>query len=343
IVLSFVILLDLKIQVILKSMLQMSLESFEHYKIVKSVKPVVLICYTALGYRMNCVKELARTIVSIIPSIKYHLASFSYVFTKLPKEQKDYMHSLVKDTWLSVKDEPDEGFKAILGDIVKKTRKGVIAPNLVKDSPDILLEELSDTKNFIQEPREVFQPFVSESSKEAVQMQAQKHKEKIWLAYQIGDYKLANTKLDELTDLNNVLKLPTIENEYNGCVRKLTNEWNKKSENAKSMFNKRIASPYPISKDDMLIYQKVVNELVSVNELRNHLKDAICGDSLVQNINEQMYYLIHSIENQKEEDESALQIHLDKIAQVQAYFPNFRSSYNGVCQKLKKKNRKLCG
>ncbi|ETO21276.1 hypothetical protein RFI_15929, partial [Reticulomyxa filosa] len=302
----------------------------------KSVKPVVLICYTALGYRMNCVKELARTLVSIIPSIENHLTSFSYVFTKLPKEQKEYMHSLVKDTWISVKDEPDEGFKAILKDIAKKTKNVVIAPNLVSDSPDSLLERLADIKDFIKNPGEVFQPFVSESSKGAVQMQVQKHKENIWLAYQNEDYNVAKTKLDELTDLNNVLKLPTIENEYKDIVTKLTNEWNKKSENAKSMFNERIASPH-LSKNDVLAYQKVVNELVSAKGLRNHLKDAICGECLIQNINQQMQHLINAIEDQKEGDESALQSHLDKISQVQACFPDFSSSYNEACQKLKKR------
>ncbi|ETO08748.1 hypothetical protein RFI_28639 [Reticulomyxa filosa] len=266
---------------------------------------------------MNCVKDLARTLVSIIPSIASHLSAFSYVFTKIPEDQKQYMNGLAKTTYDSIKNEPDEGFKAILADIVRKTRKGVIAPNLLKDSPVNLLEELCDIKNFIQEPREVFQPFVSESSKGAVHMQVQKHKENIWLAYQNGDYILAKTKLDELTDLNNVLKLPTIENEYNDCVTKLTNEWNQRYEDAKSTLNKRIASQHSISKDDVLAYQKVVNELVAANELRTHLKDAICGDSLTQNINEQMKQLIHAIENEKEGNESTLQAYLDKMAQVQ--------------------------
>ncbi|ETO30347.1 hypothetical protein RFI_06773 [Reticulomyxa filosa] len=302
----------------------------------KSVKPVVLISYTALGNRMSCVKELARTLVSIIQSIENHLTSFSYVFTKLPDDKKKFMHSLVRDTWQNVKDEPDEGFKAILKDIAKKTQNGVIAPNLVNDSPNPLIENLTDIKDFIKNPGEVFQPFVSESSKGAVQMQVQKHKEHIWQAYQNEDYNVAKTKLDEIIDLNNVLKLPTIENEYKDIVKKLTNEWNKKSENAKSMFNERIASPH-LSKNDVLAYQKVVNEFVSAKELRNNLKDAICGESLIQNINEQMQHLINAIEEEKEGDESILQAHLDKIAQVQACFPDFSGSYNEACQKLKKR------
>ncbi|ETN99309.1 hypothetical protein RFI_38172 [Reticulomyxa filosa] len=51
----------------------------------------------------------------------------------------------------------------------------------------------------------------------------------IWNAYQSGDYKIIKSKLDELTALNEALKLSTIENEYNSYVTKLTNEWNKKN------------------------------------------------------------------------------------------------------------------
>ncbi|ETO02547.1 Helicase conserved domain containing protein, partial [Reticulomyxa filosa] len=196
----------------------------------KSVKPVVLISYTALGNRMNCVKDLARTLVSIIQDIENHIRTFSYVFIKVPEDQKEFMSGYMETAYNSIKNEGDEGFKAILADIVKKTRNGVTVPNLLKDSPHILLEELSNIRDFIQEPGDVFKPFASKSSKGAVQIQVQKHKENIWLAYQNGDYSVAKIKVDELTDLNN-------------------------GENAKSMFNERIASPH-LSKNDVLAYQK---------------------------------------------------------------------------------------
>ncbi|ETO03827.1 hypothetical protein RFI_33575, partial [Reticulomyxa filosa] len=123
-------------------------------KSCKSIKPVILIDYTALGYRMGCVKDLARTIVNIIPSIENHLTSFSYVFSKLPEDQKQFMSGKAKNTWLSVKNEPDEAVKAFLADIAKKTKNGVIAPNLLKDSPNDLLEKLVDIRQFIQDPKE---------------------------------------------------------------------------------------------------------------------------------------------------------------------------------------------
>ncbi|ETO08398.1 hypothetical protein RFI_28991 [Reticulomyxa filosa] len=109
------------------------------------VKPVVLISYTAQGNRMSCIKDLARTLVAIIPSIADHLSAFSYVFTKWPQDQVKSIHALIKDILrdMQQKDEADEGYQAILGDIAKKTKRGTIAPDLINDSPNELLEDLS--------------------------------------------------------------------------------------------------------------------------------------------------------------------------------------------------------
>ncbi|ETO33243.1 hypothetical protein RFI_03864 [Reticulomyxa filosa] len=309
----------------------------------KSVKPVVLISYVALGHRMSCVKELARTLVGIIPSIENHISAFSYVFTKLPKEQKTFMHALAKDTYNAMENDPDEGYKAILLDIARKTKKEVIAPDLIHDSPSDLLEELIDLKNFITHPEDVFCPFLSEASKSAVSLQVKKHKENILLAFQRGDYNIAKIKLDELARLNSVLKNATIETEINDCVKKLTREWNQKSDEAKSAFNKRISSPHNLSNDDVLAYKKVYDELGVANGLRNHLPDAASAESLNQNINEQMNQLMAIIEQQinggdeSGNAESVLKIHLDKMAQVQSCFPAFSASYKEAGHRLKKR------
>ncbi|ETO33939.1 hypothetical protein RFI_03155 [Reticulomyxa filosa] len=53
----------------------------------------------------------------------------------------------------------------------------------------------------------------------------------------------------------------------------------------------------------LLAYQKVIKELVSANELQSHLKEAICSDSFIQNVNEQMRHLINAIEDQTEGNE----------------------------------------
>ncbi|ETO02166.1 hypothetical protein RFI_35270, partial [Reticulomyxa filosa] len=198
-----------------------------------------------------------------------------------------------------------------------------------------LLESFINTKNFIKNPKEVFQPFLTEKSSAAVRLQVEKHKSDIMLAFQHDNYQIAQTKLDELHALNNVLKNDSIESEYNDCVKKLIHQWNGKIEQAKSVFNKSIVAPHAISKEDVLAYKKTIDELKSADPLRSHLKDAISADALVQNLNDQTHHLISEIEKNME-NEIALKVHLDKLAQVKNVFPNFASAYKQACQTLAK-------
>ncbi|ETN99816.1 hypothetical protein RFI_37651, partial [Reticulomyxa filosa] len=134
----------------------------------KSVKPVVLLSYTALGNKMCYVRELARTLVRIIPSIQDHLSAFAYVFTKFPDNQKQSIHALVEDTYNNIqKEEKDEGYKALLENIADQTEKNVLAPDLLNDSRQELLKKLANPRNFIEDPSEVFQPFLTEKSTSA--------------------------------------------------------------------------------------------------------------------------------------------------------------------------------
>ncbi|ETO01131.1 hypothetical protein RFI_36309, partial [Reticulomyxa filosa] len=300
----------------------------------KSVKPVVLINYTALGPRMGYVKNLARTLVSIIPSIEDYLFAFSYVFTKFPEDQKQSIHALFKETYESVaKDDSDHRYKALLADIANKTQKRVIAPDLLHDPPHELLEEVVDVKNFIRYPSDTFKPFLTENSKSAVRLQVHKHKADILLVFKHRNYQSAKIKLDELCALNNVLKNDSIERDYNDCVKKLTQEWNEKIEQAKYAFNKCITSPHEINKEDVLAYETIMNELKSADQLRSHLKEAICADSLVQNLNGQIDDLLREIKNNIN-NPNELKIHLDKLMQIGNCFSQFATLYTQACQTL---------
>ncbi|ETO31352.1 Helicase conserved domain containing protein, partial [Reticulomyxa filosa] len=300
----------------------------------KSVKPVVLISYIALGDRMEGVKDLARTLVGIMPSVEEHLNAFSYVFTKFPEDKKKKIHDLFKETYQSVtKDELDKGYKAVLKEIAKKTRKGVIAPDLLNDPPNELLEMFLEEKDFIPQPSSVFQPFLTTKSKFAVHLQVEKHKADILLVFKHRNYQSAKIKLDELCALNNVLKNDSIERDYNDCVKKLTQEWNEKIEQAKYAFNKCITSPHEINKEDVLAYETIMNELKSADQLRSHLKEAICADSLVQNLNGQIDDLLREIKNNIN-NPNELKIHLDKLMQIGNCFSQFATLYTQACQTL---------
>ncbi|ETN99986.1 hypothetical protein RFI_37472, partial [Reticulomyxa filosa] len=302
----------------------------------KSVKPVVLISYTALGYRMNCVRKLARTLTGIIPSIQNHFSAFAYVFTKFPDDQKESIHALVEDTYNKIqKEEKDEGYKALLEDIADQTENNVLAPDLLNDSPKILLKELANAQKFIKDPADVFQPFLTEKSTSAVNLQVEKHKANILHAFKHHHYPIVQTKLDELVALQSALKSDTIERTYQDCVNQLTQDWNTQVNAAIHTFNKCMETSHSFSKEDILAYKQIVDEFKSADPLRKHLPEAICADALIQNLDNQTHHLTEEMEKRMG-NELELQIQLDKLVQVGNIFPKFAPAYNEACQTLAK-------
>ncbi|ETO08122.1 hypothetical protein RFI_29267 [Reticulomyxa filosa] len=168
------------------------------------------------------------------------LTAFLYVFTKYPENKFR-----------------NKGYVTILAGITKRTKKAY-APDILNDSPNTLLEELADLDKFIEHPEEVFRPFASKVSNSAVHAQVQEHKENIENALQY--------KLDKLKKLNLILENADIENKYNDCVIKLTEEWNKKCKRAQLKFNTSIISSRSICIDDVLAYQNVIHEVTSLKE-----------------------------------------------------------------------------
>ncbi|ETO18589.1 hypothetical protein RFI_18676, partial [Reticulomyxa filosa] len=277
--------------------------------------------------------NLARTLVGIVPSITDHLSKFSYVFTKWPKDQRRHIHALVKETLINIpEDESDEGYKALLADIVKKTKKGAITPDLLNGSYIDILEKFLDEQDFIRDPLDVFQPFVTEKSMSAVRLQVEKHKAHILHAFKHCDYQRVNTKLNELHALNEILRTDAIQNSYDDCVKKLTQEWNEKIEHTTNEFNKCITSPDAISKEDILAYKISIDDLKKTQLLQKHFKEAINKDFLMQNLHKRIMDLCCGLKDIK--NELTLKIRLDKLKQLCDIFSGFPPIYNLACRNL---------
>ncbi|ETO15909.1 hypothetical protein RFI_21454 [Reticulomyxa filosa] len=294
-------------------------------KCCKSIKPVVLVSYTALGNRMSCVRGLARTLGQIISSIDDHLSAVEYVFTKFPKKEKQTIPALVRETYFSIpKDETDKGYKSILADIARKTKKYVFAPHLLEDPPLDLLQELTDIRSFIRHPEE--QTMLSTYKWRNTRLVFCQHSK-------IATFKFVQTKLDELVALNAVLENKLIEENYNECIKILTKEWNAKNEEAKIIFNKCLASSHTLSNEDCVAYKQTISEFTTAEILRTHLPEAIGANSLNQNLDNQVLNLIRDIESHVD-NEIAVNVNLNKIMQVKTCFPEFNDPYKQVCQKL---------
>ncbi|ETO01626.1 hypothetical protein RFI_35814, partial [Reticulomyxa filosa] len=302
----------------------------------KSVKPVVSISYTALGNRMSCVRELVLTLVRVIQPIQDHLSAFAYVFTKFPGDKKESIHALVDDIYNSIQEEEkDEGYKALLENIADQTEDKVLAPDLLRDSPKILLKELVNAQNFIKNPSKVFHSFLTVKSTSAVNLQVEKHKANILRAFKQHHYPIVQAKLDELTDLQSALKSDTIEKIYRDCINQLTQDWNTQINAAIHTFNKCMEASHSINKEDILAYKKTIDTFKSADPLRKHLSEAICADALIQNVDHQTHHLIKEMEKHMG-NELELQIQLDKLEQVGNVFPKFAPAYKEACQTLAK-------
>ncbi|ETO02428.1 hypothetical protein RFI_35008, partial [Reticulomyxa filosa] len=253
----------------------------------KRVKPVVVISAEALGYRLSCVKELARTLISIIPSIEDYTSAFSYIFNKFHERDKKSIPKKAQNAYESVKDDEDQGYQFILKDIHKKTKKEVLAPDILQDDPTELLEKFCDIKHFIKNPQDVFQLFLTNKSEKAVNLQVQQHKSNIISAFKNNNFQIAKIKLDELVELNLVLRNNLIGVQYKECVTHLTREWNEKCEESKCSFNKCMISAHNISKEDVMLYKQTIDKFHEADELRVHLTDTVSSNSLSQNLTDQ--------------------------------------------------------
>ncbi|ETO12505.1 hypothetical protein RFI_24871, partial [Reticulomyxa filosa] len=96
-------------------------------------------------------------------------------------------------------------YKELLADIAEQT-ENVFALDILNDYHKILLNKLANPRNFIEDPSKVFQHFITEKSTSTVNLQVEKHKANILRAFKHHHYPIVQTKLDELINLQSVLK-----------------------------------------------------------------------------------------------------------------------------------------
>ncbi|CAF4054930.1 unnamed protein product [Adineta steineri] len=138
----------------------------------KSVKPVVLISYKSIGDRLGGVKDLAHTLVKLVPEIEDYIKTFSYIFTKFPSTEKGTICALLTNAeeTLNETDKSDIAFTSLFSDMINKTRQGARALDPINDDAFEILRELVESET-ITYPDEVFKFFITSKSKAILQEQ----------------------------------------------------------------------------------------------------------------------------------------------------------------------------
>jgi len=221
----------------------------------KSVKPVLLVSYKAVGDRLTGIKNLARNIISMIPSIEQHMKAFSYIFTKFPKAERDRIHASLVDLTKHLKPEEidDKCYMTFHDDMVKKTRKGAIVIDPLNINPGELLDDLADTPA-MEYPDRVFQKSITEKSKTVLNEACNKHQSAIIIACKNHNYEYACMRLDELKTLYEILEQDSINQVYKLCIGYAAKHLMAEYQTAISTFKRSFTDQNELTNDDINQY-----------------------------------------------------------------------------------------
>ncbi|CAF4052384.1 unnamed protein product [Rotaria sp. Silwood1] len=303
------------------------------------VKPVVVISYKSIGDRCEGIKSLARMLVGIIPDIKDHIKSFSYIFTKFPPRERNSIHALLVDINknLSAEEKSNSSFTIFLNDMLKKTNSRARALDPMHDSPKEILEELAGSPSILH-PDEVFKLFITEKSKIILQEQARKIRSSIMLATKRFEYLFVQYKLDQLKGLETLTQQQYIIEVYNECIQYITDHLVKEYEQGTSALDICLMHEKVLSTEDIEKYQRHMNHAESADNLRDsHLgKEVVCSSAFIQYLNKRVDTLLTDIKK-KDINELIVKENLDKLKLLSEFFPTVNDTYANTCKILSDK------
>ncbi len=186
----------------------------------RSVKPVILVSQKSIGDRLEGVKKLADILVHLMPSIRQQLHAFSYVFTKYKKKHSEEIHSKLKYKLqdLTREESSNDGFVALLGDMVQKTEKdAAIILDPINDKPVELLSVLFN-RGVIDKPAENFKSYASMESIDKLKEQLNKSEHSFKQALRNGNIPLAIYKLSQIKKLSAQIDFFEVQKCYEGML-----------------------------------------------------------------------------------------------------------------------------
>lgn len=298
----------------------------------RSVKPVILISFKSIGDRCEGVKKIAHVLVGMIPSIKDHMRTFSYLFTKVPVQDKHTITSLINDVGakLTEEEKSDTSFSAFLKDIPKKTKRSLHILDPIYENADEILDELLDSYA-IEEPQLAFDYSISQKSKSILREQVRQDQWSIISATKRSDYIFVQYKLDQLRQLNNLIEQDDIVTIYKECVDFIHERLSQEYQESISHLNGCLLNQTTLSDEDIQRYQASINHFQLAEGIRTkHLdKRGVHSDAFLQNLIQRVDSMSNSLKAEEIDDASVKAI-LDKMRSLSKHFPNVTEPYENA-------------
>ena len=237
----------------------------------RSVKPVILISNQSIGDRMEGIIKLVNTLILMMPSIQHQLDAFSYVFTKIPQDEKDEINPRIvhKRNCLTQQEKSNQGFISLLDNMIKQTscQEDVIILDPINSKREELLDVLYSRKPIIS-PSEQFKDFASVESLTKLKEQLSKNEFAFKRAFETGQIEIANYRLNQLKMLREKLSIDEVEKSYKDLLIFVKCNFDAKQEHVNVTF-KRILHEGNLSiEDDLQASVKEISYLCKMEILR---------------------------------------------------------------------------
>lgn len=305
----------------------------------KDVRPVILMSFKNIGDRYEGLKNLAHTLVGLIPTLEDNISTFSYIFTKYPPHERGTIHASLRNVKEKLNDEEisDVAFTSLFDDMLRKTRRTTLCIDPIKDMPGEVLDDLVKSAS-ISHPEEVFQFFITQKSKAIVKEQINKHQLNIMSAVKRSEYSFIKYKLDQLKQLNDILQLDYIKQVYDNSIRDVRKHLNQDYQAHVQMLNHCFLNQTVL---DIEVIKKVVTYIEHIalaEDLRKtHLgKEAVSKSTLIQYIHGQVNTMVIKLEK-NDIDDPSVTISLDTLSLLSSFFSDILVQYQEACQIFVKK------
>lgn len=294
----------------------------------KSVRPLVVVGYRSLGNRLQYLRPLLHVIVGMVPNMEDHISSFTYLFTRFPKEEKNQVHQMLLKYFREQSNEPqtDLAYSIFFKDMLKKTRGGANVIDPVSDNPIDLIDKIQRT-SAIRYPQEVFKFSITAQSAAAIRDQMNKNQINIIAACENGRFDYILYRLTEMKQLYDAVQQDFIKSTLDECIDCITKSVNSRYNATKAVLNETLSRDNTLGEYEINQYQQGLKILEQIELLKEILGEEIpnCA-ALIQNLVDQCNKIYSSLEQLSLSDKN-LCVCLDNLRLLSESFDETKVYY----------------